>query len=336
MLTMTTLRRLYTTDAPLTLTGALMAAALIPALAGLWLDPRLITGAPAWLKPAKFAVSTAIYALTLAWIFTYLPAWVRTRRVVGRGSAAILIFEVGAIYLQAWRGTTSHFNVATPVDAALFMTMGLAIVIQTVGAVVVAVALWRQPFADAARGWALRLGLTVTIVGASTGGLMTTPRDSQIAEARATHHILVSGSHTVGAPDGGPGLPGTGWSRRHGDIRVAHFVGLHAIQVLPVVAWLLTRRRLSDVRALRLTIVAAGSYFALFALLLAQALSGESVAAPSPVFVTAFALWAFTTGIGVAVAARRQAATSPQMVLSPDARSVDVWAEYDASRLAAR
>jgi len=333
---MTTLRRLYTTDAPLTLTGALMAAALIPALAGLWLDPRLITGAPAWLKPAKFAVSTAIYALTLAWIFTYLPAWVRTRRVVGRGSAAILIFEVGAIYLQAWRGTTSHFNVATPVDAALFMTMGLAIVIQTVGAVVVAVALWRQPFADAARGWALRLGLTVTIVGASTGGLMTTPRDSQIAEARATHHILVSGSHTVGAPDGGPGLPGTGWSRRHGDIRVAHFVGLHAIQVLPVVAWLLTRRRLSDVRALRLTIVAAGSYFALFALLLAQALSGESVAAPSPVFVTAFALWAFTTGIGVAVAARRQAATSPQMVLSPDARSVDVWAENDASRLAAR
>ena len=315
MLTMTTLRRLYAADAPLTLTGALMAAALIPALAGLWLDPRFITGAPAWLKPAKFAVSTAIYTLTLAWIFTYLPEWIRTRRIVGRGSAAILIFEVGAIYLQAWRGTTSHFNVATTVDAALFTTMGLAIVIQTVGAAVVAVALWRQPFADAARGWALRLGLTVTIVGASTGGLMTTPRASQIAEARATHHMLVSGSHTVGAPDGGPGLPGTGWSRGHGDIRVAHFVGLHAVQVLPVVAWLLTRRRLSDVRALRLTIVAAGGYFALFALLLAQALSGESVTAPSPVFVTAFALWALTTGIGVAVAARRQAATSPQMVL---------------------
>ncbi len=157
---MTTLRRLYTADAPLTLTAVLMVAALIPALAGLWLDPRLITGAPAWLKPAKFAVSTAIYTLTLAWVFTYLPEWVRTRRIVGRGSAAILIFEVGAIYLQAWRGTTSHFNVATPVDAALFATMGLAIVIQTVGAAVVAVALWRQPFADAALGWALRLGLT--------------------------------------------------------------------------------------------------------------------------------------------------------------------------------
>jgi hypothetical protein len=316
MLTMTTLRRLYTTDAPLTVTGLLMAAALIPALAGLWLDPRVITGAPAWLKPAKFAVSTAIFTLTLAWIFTYLPDWVRTRRIVGWGSAAILVFEVGAIYFQAWRGTTSHFNLATPFDATLFTAMGLAIVIQTVGAATIAVALWRQPFADAALGWALRLGLTLSIVGASSGGLMTAPHASQIAEARLSHHMAVSGAHTVGAPDGGPGLPGTGWSREHGDIRVAHFVGLHAMQVLPVVAWLMTRRRESDVRTLRLTFVAAGSYFVLFALLLAQALNGQSIASPSPVFVTAFALWALATGIGVAVATRRQATASLRMMVN--------------------
>src|SRR5262245_34437063 len=310
MLTMTTLRRLYATDAPLAGTGLLMAAALIPALAGLWLDPRVITGAPAWLKPAKFAVSTAIYSLTLAWMFTYLPDWVCTRRIVGRGSAAILVFEVAAIYLQAWRGTTSHFNLATPFDAALFTAMGLAVVIQTLGAAMIAVALWRQPLADPAHGWALRFGLTLSIVGASTGGLMTAPNASQIAEARATHHMAVSGAHTVGALDGGPGLPGTGWSREHGDIRVAHFVGLHATQVLPIVAWVLTRRRQSGRRALRLTFVAAGSYFALFALLLAQALSGQSIAAPSPAFVTGFAVWALATGIGVAAATRRQRTTS--------------------------
>ena len=107
----------------------------------------------------------------------------------------------------------------------------------------------------------LRLGLTLSIAGASTGGLMTAPPRIAVAEARATHHMAVSGTHTVGAPDGGPGLPGTGWSRQHGDIRVAHFVGLHAMQVLPVVAWLLTRRRKSDVQALRLTFVAAAAIF---------------------------------------------------------------------------
>jgi hypothetical protein len=301
---MTTLRRLYTTDAPLTVTGVLMAAALIPALAGLWLDPQVITGAPAWLKPAKFAVSTAIYTFTLAWMFAYLPDWRRTRRIVGSATAAILVFEVGVIYIQAWRGTTSHFNVSTPLDATLFAAMGLGIVLQVLASITVAVALWRQRFGDAAFGWALRLGMTLSIVGASTGGLMTTPRASQIAEARSTHHMAVSGAHTVGAPDGGPGLPGTGWNREHGDIRVAHFVGLHAMQVLPVVAWFLTRRRGPNARALRLTFVAAGSYSALFVLLLAQALSGESVVAPSPAFLAGFTIWAAATAIIAAGAAR--------------------------------
>src|SRR5437899_1800031 len=304
MLTMTTFHRLYTTDAPLTITGVLMAAALIPALAGLWLDPRVITGAPAWLKPAKFAMSTAIYVLTLAWIFTYLPEWVRTRRIVGWATAVILIVEVGAIYVQAWRGTTSHFNVGTPLDAALFAAMGIGIVMQLLASVAVAVALWRHRFGAAALGWALRLGLTVSIVGASTGGLMTKPTAAQRADARATHRMPVAGAHTVGAPDGEPGLAGTGWSLSHGDLRVPHFLGLHAMQVLPVVALLLTRRRRSDARAVRLTFVAAGSYFALFALLLAQALSGESVAAPSPAFLSGFTIWAAATAITAAGAAR--------------------------------
>jgi len=301
---MTTLRRLYTTDAPLTVTGVLMAVALVPALTGLWLDPRVITGAPAWLKPAKFAVSTAIYVLTLAWIFTYLPEWARTRRIVGWATAVMLIVEVGAIYVQAWRGTTSHFNVGTPLDATLFAAMGIGIVMQVLASVAVAVALWRQRFGDAALGWALRLGMFVSIVGASTGGLMTKPTAAQLADARATHRMPVAGAHTVGAPDGEPGLAGTGWSLSHGDLRVPHFLGLHAMQVLPVVALLLTRRRGSDARAVRLTFVAAGSYFALFVLLLVQALSGESVVAPSPVFLSAVTIWAVATAIIAAGAAR--------------------------------
>jgi len=311
---MTTLRRLYTTDAPLTATGLLMLAGLIAAIVGLWLDPRIITGVPAWLKPAKFAVSTAIYAFTLAWMFTYLSDWVRTRRIVGRATAVILIFEVGAIYAQAWRGTTSHFNVGTPLDATLFAAMGLGILMQLLASVAVAIALWCQRFDDAALGWALRLGMTLSIVGASTGGLMTKPTAAQLADARATHRMSVAGAHTVGAPDGGPGLPGTGWSLSHGDLRVPHFLGLHAMQVLPFVTVLLTRRQAPQ-RRLRLTLAAAASYVTLFALLLTQALNGQSIAAPSPVFVAAFALWAIATTLAVGVAMRSQTTTSPSMVV---------------------
>src|SRR6476619_6626787 len=124
-------RELWNTDAALTGTAVVMLAAFLAAIVGLAVDPRVITGLPAWMKPAKFAISTAIFMLTMAWIFTYLPAWARTRRIVGRGTAAILLLEVAIIYIQAWRGTTSHFNAATPFDTTMFAIMGLAIALQT-------------------------------------------------------------------------------------------------------------------------------------------------------------------------------------------------------------
>jgi hypothetical protein len=220
---------LWRADAPLTGAGLLFLVALLVSLVGLWADPRIITGAPAWLKPAKFAISLAIYSLTLAWIFTYLPGWTKVRRIVGWTTAVALLSEVVLIDLQAWRGTTSHFNVGTPLDAAVFSVMGLAIVVQTLMSAAVAVALWRQPFTDRALGWALRLGLTITILGAMVGGLMTRPTEPQLTEMRAAGRVAVVGAHTVGAPDGGPGLPGTGWSLQHGDLRAPHFLGLHAI-----------------------------------------------------------------------------------------------------------
>ena len=69
--------RLWDADPLLTGTSLFMGALLLASAVGLALDSRQITGAPAWLKPAKFAVSTAIYSLTLAWVFTYLPGWTR-------------------------------------------------------------------------------------------------------------------------------------------------------------------------------------------------------------------------------------------------------------------
>lgn len=268
---------LWAADPMLTACGLLMLALAVPSAAGLWLDPRLITGAPAWLKPLKFAISTAVYSLTLAWVFGYLPAWIRTRRVVGRTTAFVLALEVLVIDLQAWRGTTSHFNVSTPLDAALFAFMGIGILVQTLASVAVAVALWRQPFADAVMGWALRWGMTLTIVGAFVGAVMTAgPTPGQLADARATGRMPVVGAHTVGGPDGGPGLPVTGWSTRHGDLRVPHFVGLHAMQVLPLVAWALRRRRGGD--ALRISLAASAGYTILFAILVLQALRGLPLA----------------------------------------------------------
>jgi hypothetical protein len=294
------LSRLWKSDRALTAAALLMLGALAAFLVGIVADPRVITGVPAWLKPAKFAISTAIYMLTLAWIFTYLSEWPRLRRLVGRATVGIFILEVAIIALQAWRGTTSHFNVSTPFNATLFAVMGSAIVVQTLMSVLVAVALWRQRFEDRALGWALRTGMVITIAGASLGGMMTRPTESQLAQIAETRQVSLVGAHTVGAPDGGPGLPGTGWSVEHGDLRVPHFIGLHALQVLPVIALLLWWRRIDDARRARLMVVAGSSYATIFLILIWQALRGQALINPDALTLGALALWAaFTAGLAV-------------------------------------
>ena len=274
MLTMTTLRRLWNANAPLTATGLVMLAALIASVIAMAVDSSQILGAPRWLKPAKFAISSAIYAFTLAWIFTWLPERRRLTAIVGGISAVVLVVEVGIIDLQAARGMTSHFNAATALDAALFAVMGIAILVLWVAAMVLTVALFRHRFEDASLGWALRLGMLLTVIGQGTGGLMTIPSSARLEAARSSG-LHVSGSHTVGAPDGGPGLPVTGWSREHGDLRAPHFVGLHAVQVLPAIAWLGGWFGAAWHR--RAVLLGAAGYYALFAILLAQALAGHPV-----------------------------------------------------------
>ena len=298
------LGRLWQASPPLTAVGVLMAVVAVPSLAGVFIDPRVITGAPAWLKPFKFAISTAIYGLTLAWVFGHLTDWPRMRRVVGWTTAIVFVIEVGIIDMQAARGTTSHFNVSTPLNQVLFMVMGTAIIIQTFVSVAVAVALWRQRFPDRTLGWALRFGMILTIAGALVGPLMTRPTAEQLADVRAGGHMTNVGAHTVGARDGGPGVPLTGWSNEYGDLRVPHFIGLHGLQALAIAAVLLRRWRRPETVRVSVMLAVTASYASLFGLLLWQALRGESFVAPEAVTLTALGAWAALTAIALGWIAR--------------------------------
>jgi hypothetical protein len=309
------MRSLWKTHAPLTAVSLSMVAVLVACGAGLLLDPRIIAGAPAWLKPAKFAASIAIYGFTVTWFLHYLPDWPRTRRIAGWTMAMVSLIEMGTIAMQAWRGTTSHFNVGTTFDRTIFAVMGVAILAIWIASIAVAVALWRQRFADAALGAALRFGMTIAVAGAGMGGLMTRPTEAQLATARATRHVETVGAHTVGGPDGGPGLPGTTWSTAHGDLRVPHFLGLHAMQVLPLVSIVLARsRRISSDDRARLVRVAGASYGALAAILLWQALRGQSIVAPDAATLVALGAWALAT---IAVAGGRMARAVTSAPLTP-------------------
>ena len=219
-------RVLHRANPVLSATGWLNAGLAALALALLPCDHRLVTGVLVWLKPLKFALSVLVYAWTLAWLLADLPAAAqRSVRRISCGVAVSMAVEQAVIFGQAGRGTTSHYNAATPLNALLFGLMGLFILVNT-GLIIWAVYLvWRyRPHGPAGYVWGLRLGLLVFLVGSVLGGMM-----------------IRNGQHTVGAPDGGPGLPGLGWSTQAGDLRLAHFLGMHALQALPLLGWAASR-----------------------------------------------------------------------------------------------
>jgi hypothetical protein len=249
---------------------------LLVALIGLLVDDRIITGVPAWLKPTKFAASSLIYTLTMAYMVRDLPRS-KPLTIAATLIAWVLVLEVSIVFVQAARGQTSHFNVNTQLDAALFSSMGVGIgIVWLLSAVV----LWvhsRHRAADRAMAIALRLGLALNILGAGVGWTMTQPRPAQLEAFRTNTRPFVAGSHTIGAPDGGPGLPITNWSREHGDLRIPHFLGMHAWQVLPLLLLgvrAVRSRRDDSVETATVTIAAAACA-AIFVAAFLQAMAGH-------------------------------------------------------------
>ncbi len=205
----------------LNLVLALVFLGLIP------LDSRTVTGLNVWIKPFKFAVSVGVYLWTVAWFLPYLRVSNWLARTLGWVVAVAMLFENLLIFSQALRGTSSHFNFATAYDGSIFSAMGAMILINSVLAAILMVLYLARP-GDIPRSylWGIRLGYLFLLLGSAVGGMM-----------------IGHGAHTLGAADGGPGLPFLGWSTAAGDFRPAHLIGLHGLQVLPLVGYWFSRRR---------------------------------------------------------------------------------------------
>ncbi len=255
----TVVRALLARDRLLTLTALAMLAGAVVVGTIAPFDARVVTGVNPWIKPLKFLVSIAIFLGTMAWFMPEVDAPPRVRRRLSRLFAGTMIIEIVCIVGQAARGTTSHFNYATGVDAAIFQIMGAAITANTIA---VAVMLWRlrrdTPVARAGYLTAVRLGLALFVLGSVQGFLM-----------------VGNLGHAVPGPDGGPGLPLVNWALDRGDLRVSHFIGLHALQALPLLGFALDRSGTVGRGQRRLVVGAAAALWAsVMVVTLALALRG--------------------------------------------------------------
>ncbi|MFB7867529.1 hypothetical protein [Streptomyces sp. NPDC056069] len=290
-----------------------MAALTLVAAGGLALDDRVLVGAPIWAKPFKFSISFVAYGLTLAWMLSLLPT-ARARRVGWWAGTVLTVastVEMVLITMQVIRGEQSHFNNATPFDTAVFQVMGATVVILWLAALLIAVLLLRARFLDRATAWAVRLSSLIALAGAAVGFVMVRPTPEQLAQ----DDPATQGAHSVGVPDGGPGLPVLGWSTIGGDLRIAHFFGMHALQLVPLVLLVLAAlapryARLADDRVrLRLILVASASYAATFLLVAWQALRGQALLSPDALTLAAAAAITALTVTATALALRTPTST---------------------------
>ena len=181
-------------------------------------DHRQLLGVNVWNKPAKFAASIFIYTLTLAYLVEYVRS-IRLKRWIAVGTSITLTVEIFLIGMQAARGVRSHFNLSTLVDSIVFSFMGFSIAFATLFVLLLAGSITFFPPKELPTyvTRSIQWGLWISIIGSIIGGYMS----AQL-------------QHTVGGQDGGLGIPFLNWSIKYGDMRIPHFVGLHAVQILPL------------------------------------------------------------------------------------------------------
>lgn len=292
--------------------AVVMAVGAVGCAVAMVLDGRILQGASVWAKPFKFAVSLAVYSATLSWLVSLPHRGRRWTSGVVTVIAGIMFVEVGLIAVQAGRGMFTHYNSSDdPLNQFVQMTFGTAIPAMFLANVALALVLSFQRFARLDVRWAVRGGLYLAILGMASGYLMVGTRKPVTAVDAEGREVELVAGHSVGVPDGGPGMPITGWSTTGGDLRVPHFVGMHGLQVMILLALGLAALGVAERVRTRLVVVAGLGYGGLFALLVWQALRGEPLVHPGGTTWAALGGLALVVAAGAGLALRSGTAVRP-------------------------
>jgi hypothetical protein len=215
-------------------------------------DDRQILGINPWIKPLKFFLSIAILSWSMGWILWYLDAR-KSVKIYSYLLVITMLVEMLAICLQSYRGTTSHFNVSNGFNGIVFGIMGIAILTFTIATAVICFLYFRQHSFSLTPQmvWSYRLGLLFFLIFSIEGGVM-------ISLMR----------HTIDLKDGGEGLPLLNWSVYGGDLRVAHFFGMHSLQLIPLVGYFICSGK-------RQVFLFSGLFFLWVIVLFIQAMKGK-------------------------------------------------------------
>ncbi len=223
-------RTLYRDEPVLLFATAILTAMMLPTFFAFLAETRTFNGINVWIKPLKFMSSAAIFLATLAIFMPFLDRSQRERKSVNAAVwiiSVFLILEILYITFRASRAEASHFNRENVIGIVLYAWMGITILIATVlsGWIGWLILKSKDPIARPELRYAVGVGLVVcTALGSLTAVYMSTQ----------------TGHWVGGVRNDAGGSFFFGWSRTGGDLRVAHFIGLHAMQGIPLIGWLVS------------------------------------------------------------------------------------------------
>jgi len=249
---------------------------LLISISGLIIDDRILQYVPIWLKPFKFSISSLIFISSILYFLKYISNkkyLLITNKVVSYG----LMIELFIIFLQVFRGRMSHFNNQTLEDMILFQIMAITIVCVWLGFGVYAWKLFKtSEYMDDIIFKGIQVGVIITFLTMPFAFTMPQPSKTQLQEIikNKSQVGLIIGSHTVNEKDPTQTIPLTGWAKTGGDLRIAHFLGLHALQIIPILSILLNGMSLSIPNKKNILRAIGLFYFLFVVMVLIQALKG--------------------------------------------------------------
>ena len=230
-------------------------------LAGLF-DERTLNGVSVWNKPMKFGLSIGVYFITLAWFSQFL----RPGSLASRSGKALVwipliagIGEIAYILLMAALGQASHYNFSSALTTTMYSVMGVGAASMVLILPWMAFLIARQNPLSNPLILAIVVGLVMTcVLGGGYGSYLSSHDGHWVSAARTDEN----------------GLWLFNWARDGGDLRVAHFFGMHAMHAFPLVALLLPRNWSTHTQ-LAILVAVMSAYTAFSAMTFMQAIAGQ-------------------------------------------------------------
>jgi len=211
-----------------------------------WMGPMSLR------KPATFGLSFGLTVITITWVSSFLRLGDRARTTVLSAFAIASVLETALVSLQAWRGVPSHFNLETPVDAVVTQLLaagGVALV--AIIAALTFISFRSNPATPAGMRVAIRTGFVALLTAMASGAAMIA----------AGMRLVFTGDPQAAYLTGG-------------SLKPTHAVTMHAILLLPALAWLLSRTGWSEQRQARVVVAAAAAYVLVASVVAAGDLAG--------------------------------------------------------------